>query len=54
MVFVKKTFLVTKTIVYDMLGNETKVVFENIKSNKSLPNNMFKFKIPEGVKVVKP
>ena len=50
----KKTFLVTKTIVYDMLGNETKVVFENIKSNKSLPNNMFKFKIPEGVKVVKP
>lgn len=49
----KKTFLVVKTIVYDMLGNETKVVFENIKLNKSLPNNMFKFKIPEGVNVVK-
>lgn len=49
----KKTFLVTRTIVYDLLGNETKVVFENIKTNQSLSGNMFKFKIPEGVKVVK-
>jgi len=36
------------------LGNETKVVFENIKTNQSLSGNIFKFKIPEGVKVVKP
>jgi len=50
----KKTFLVAKTIVYDFLGNETKVVFENIKTNQSLSGNIFKFKIPEGVKVVKP
>lgn len=50
----KKTFLVTKTIIYDLLGNETKVIFENMKTNQSLSGNIFKFKIPEGVKVVKP
>ncbi len=49
----KKTSLVVKTIVYDMLGNETKVIFENLKTNQSLPNSIFKFKIPEGVKVIK-
>lgn len=50
----KKTFLVIKTLVYDMMGNETKVVFENTKTNQSLSDSIFKFKIPEGVKVVKP
>ncbi len=50
----KKTFLVIRTIVYDMLGNETKVIFEKIKTNQSLSGSIFKFKIPEGVKVVKP
>lgn len=50
----KKSFMVKKTTVHDMLGNETKVVFENIKTNQSLSANIFKFKIPEGVKVVKP
>ena len=50
----KKTFLVIKTLVYDMMGNETKVVFENMKTNQSLSGSIFKFKIPEGVKVVKP
>ncbi|MBI3397934.1 MAG: outer membrane lipoprotein chaperone LolA [Deltaproteobacteria bacterium] len=49
----KKTFFMVKTIVYDMLGNETKVIFENMKANQSLSANIFKFKIPEGVKVVK-
>lgn len=49
----KKTFLVIRTIVYDMLGNETKVIFEKIKTNQSLSGSIFKFKIPEGVKVVK-
>ena len=49
----KKTFLVIKTLVYDMMGNETKVVFENIKTNQSLSDSIFKFKIPEGVKVIK-
>ncbi|MBI3752434.1 MAG: outer membrane lipoprotein chaperone LolA [Deltaproteobacteria bacterium] len=50
----KKTFLVVKTIVHDQLGNETKVIFENMKSNQSLSANLFKFKIPQGVKVIKP
>ncbi len=49
----KKTFLVIRTIVYDMLNNETKVIFENMKTNQSLSGSIFKFKIPEGVKVVK-
>ena len=50
----KKTFLVVKTILYDLMGNETKVIFENIKTKQSLSDSIFKFKIPEGVKVVKP
>jgi outer membrane lipoprotein carrier protein len=50
----KKTFFVVKTIVYDVIGNETKVIFENLKINQSISTNMFKFQIPEGVKVVKP
>jgi outer membrane lipoprotein carrier protein len=49
----KKTFLVNQTIVHDMLGNETKVIFENIKLNQFLSSKMFKFKIPKGVKVIK-
>lgn len=49
----KKTFLVIRTIVYDMLNNETKVIFEKIKTNQSLSGSIFKFNIPEGVKVVK-
>src|SRR3972149_6200321 len=50
----KKTSLVKQTIVFDLLGNETKVIFENLRINKSVPANIFKFKIPEGVRVVKP
>ncbi|MBI5047686.1 MAG: outer membrane lipoprotein chaperone LolA [Deltaproteobacteria bacterium] len=50
----KKTFFVVKTIVYDLIGNETKVIFENIQINQSISANIFKFKIPKGVKVVKP
>ena len=50
----KKTSLVKQTIVFDLLGNETKVIFENLKINQSVPANIFKFKIPEGVRVVKP
>ncbi|MBI5326955.1 MAG: outer membrane lipoprotein chaperone LolA [Deltaproteobacteria bacterium] len=49
----KKTFFVVKTIVYDLIGNETRVIFENIKINQSISTSIFKFKIPEGVKVVK-
>ena len=49
----KKTFLVIRTIVYDMLNNETKVIFEKIKTNQSLSGSIFKFEIPEGVKVIK-
>jgi len=50
----KKTSLVKQTIVFDLLGNETKVIFENLRINQSVPANIFKFKIPEGVRVVKP
>ncbi|MEK7803325.1 MAG: outer membrane lipoprotein chaperone LolA, partial [Deltaproteobacteria bacterium] len=49
----KKTSLVKQTIVFDLLGNETKVIFENLKINQSAPGSIFKFKIPEGVRVVK-
>jgi len=50
----KKTSLVKQTIVFDLLGNETKVIFENLRINKSVPADIFKFKIPEGVRVIKP
>lgn len=50
----KKTSLVKQTIVFDLLGNETKVIFENLKINQSVPANIFQFKIPEGVRVIKP
>jgi outer membrane lipoprotein carrier protein len=49
----KKTFLVIRTIVYDMLNNETKVILESIKTNQSLSGSIFKFNIPDGIKVIK-
>lgn len=50
----KEDFLVNESQVYDPFGNVTKIRFDKIKINPSLPITHFQFEIPKGVKVVTP
>lgn len=50
----KSKTLVTKTIIVDNFGNETRVSFKNIKTNTSIKDSLFDFVPPKGTTVVKP
>ena len=36
----------------DLLGNRTRVVFEDVRTNVGVPDEVFAFRVPEGVQVV--
>ncbi len=48
-----KSFLVKSTETVDALGNRNMIKFENVKLNPDLPDGLFKFEFPEGVKIIK-
>lgn len=50
----KKSGLVTKTVVTDMLGNTTAVSFTRIKTNEAVKDSLFAFKPPKGAIIVRP
>lgn len=50
----KTSGLATKTVVVDSFGNETRVSFENIKTNNALKDSLFKFTPPKGASVIRP
>ncbi len=50
----KKNFYVTETKIRDSFGNVTIVKFSKIRINPEIPSSLFKFKIPKGVRKVRP
>ena len=46
-------FPVISSVVYDQLGNTTRIDFSKIKVNRGLGNDRFSFKVPPGVEVIK-
>jgi outer membrane lipoprotein carrier protein len=47
-------FPVVSSVVYDQLGNTTRIDFSKIKVNRGLGSDRFSFKVPAGVEVIKP
>ena len=43
---------VKETAVFDLVGNVTRVSFEDVRTNSGLSEDLFRFSPPEGVKVV--
>lgn len=50
----KGTFIITKTVVEDLFGNETRVSLRDMKFDANIKDSVFEFKAPKGAKVVKP
>lgn len=48
-----QTFLVSSTETVDALGNRNKITFKNVVKNPALPDEVFKFTPPPGVRVIK-
>ena len=46
-------FPVISSVVYDQLGNTTRIDFSKIKVNRGLGSERFTFKVPAGVEVIK-
>jgi outer membrane lipoprotein carrier protein len=49
-----KTYLLDKIIIKDHFGNKTSLFLKNRKLDQDLSDEMFEFKIPEGVEVITP
>ncbi|KMP11666.1 membrane protein [Candidatus Nitromaritima sp. SCGC AAA799-C22] len=47
----KKNYQITGASVYDKLGNKTDIRFRDILVNEEIAENIFDFKVPEGVEV---
>jgi len=47
-------FPVQASVVYDAVGNQTRIDYSHARVNKGVDNHLFNFKIPAGVEVVKP
>ncbi len=50
----KESFLVEKTIVEDLFGNEARVTLKDIKANTPLKDSIFEFTPPKGSSIVRP
>jgi outer membrane lipoprotein carrier protein len=46
-------FPIVSSIVFDQIGNSTRIEFSNVKTNRGMESGKFNFKIPAGVEVVK-
>ncbi len=47
----KDNYLVKKTVIEDQMGGTTSIIFNKTKVNTGLDPDLFKFKIPKGVRV---
>ncbi len=50
----KKDLLIRKTVISDLLNNETVIEFKNIKTDVKIKDDFFEFKAPKGVAIVRP
>lgn len=48
----RETYRVKESTVIDPVGNINRVVFEAVQTNQVLPDAGFRFRVPEGVKVI--
>lgn len=49
----KKSYTVVETTLFNTSGNRTHYVFNNIQFNTTLPDHLFEFKKPKGVRVMR-
>jgi outer membrane lipoprotein carrier protein len=47
-----RTGEILETTVVDLLGNVTRVAFSDIRANLDLPADFFRFRVPDGVRVI--
>lgn len=47
-----RTGELTRTIVFDLFGNETEVAFSDVRANSDPPAGLFRFEPPQGVDVI--
>ncbi|MCZ6783203.1 MAG: outer membrane lipoprotein carrier protein LolA [Proteobacteria bacterium] len=52
LVAIAKTGEVVETTIVDVLGNETRVSFHNLRTNQDPDEALFRFEPPEGVRVI--
>jgi outer membrane lipoprotein carrier protein len=51
---VQDTFPVQASVVYDAVGNRTRIDYSHVRVNKGIDSNNFNFKVPAGVEIIKP
>lgn len=51
---VREPFPVISSVVYDQLGNRTRIEFSKVRVNRGIGSDRFTFKVPPGVEVIKP
>jgi outer membrane lipoprotein carrier protein len=51
---VRDPFPVISSVVYDQLGNRTRIDYSKIRVNRGVGSDRFTFKVPAGVEVIKP
>jgi outer membrane lipoprotein carrier protein len=47
-----RTGEIVETTVFDLLGNVTRVAFADIRANLDPPPDLFRFRVPDGVRVI--
>ncbi len=50
---VREPFPVISSVVYDQLGNQTRIDYSRVRVNRGIGSDRFTFKIPPGVEVIK-
>ena len=48
----KKNYQITRSTVYDKLGNKTEIRFSRIRINREIPEEQFQLKTPPGVEIL--
>ncbi len=50
---IEEPFPILASVLFDPMGNQTRIEFSKIKVNKGIGNDRFNFKVPKGVEVIK-
>ena len=51
---VRELFPVISSVIYDQLGNRTRIDYSKVRVNRGIGSDRFTFKVPAGVEVIKP
>jgi outer membrane lipoprotein carrier protein len=50
----REFFPIVSSVVYDQVGNKTRIDFSRLRINRGIGSDRFTFKVPAGVEVIKP